>query len=106
MKTRFHVPSKRVPAKAWWEIKRWDPARTRHTISGLARSLRIGSVAKNLLLKIVLFAAVPAGSRLGLRERNASTVHVRCRRRSGMLLLAPISRGRCRSRENLFDGKR
>src|SRR6267154_558150 len=39
MKTRFQVPSKRVPAKAWREIKRWDPARTRHTNSGLARSL-------------------------------------------------------------------
>src|SRR5882724_11578731 len=63
MKTRFHVPSKRVPAKAWWEIKRWDPARTRHAISSLARSLRIGSVGKNLLLMIALFAAVPAGSR-------------------------------------------
>src|SRR6266403_178433 len=63
MKTRFQVPSKRVPAKAWREIKRWDPARTRHTISGLARSLRIGSVGKNLLLMIVLFTAKPAGSR-------------------------------------------
>ena len=35
----------------------------RHTTSGLARSLRIGSVGKNLLLMIVLFAAMPAGSR-------------------------------------------
>jgi len=39
------------------------------------------------------------------RKRKASTVPVRCRRRSGMLLFAPISRGRCRSRENLFDRK-
>jgi Transposase IS116/IS110/IS902 family len=40
------------------------------------------------------------------RKRKASTVHVRCHRSSEMLLLAPISRGRGRSRrENLFDGK-
>ena len=40
------------------------------------------------------------------RKRKASTVHVRCHRRSGMLLLAPISRGPCGSRrENLFDRK-
>jgi hypothetical protein len=54
----------------------------------------------------------PPLSRLAQRERNrqkgkrkASTV--RCRRSSGMFLLAPISRGRGRSRrENLFDRKR
>jgi hypothetical protein len=63
MKTRFHAPSKRVPAKAWRETKRSDPAKTRHTISALVRSLRIGSVDENLLLMIVLFAAMPAGSR-------------------------------------------
>src|SRR5271167_1024333 len=40
-------------------------------------------------------------------KRKASTIHVRCRRSSGMLLLAPISRGRGGSRrENLFDRKR
>jgi hypothetical protein len=40
------------------------------------------------------------------RKRKASTVLVRCHRRSGMLLLASISRGRCPfRRENLFDRK-
>jgi hypothetical protein len=58
-KTRFHVPSKRVPAKAGRKTKKSDPARARHTISALARSLRTGGVDKSLLLMMVVFAAMP-----------------------------------------------